>query len=78
MLATFLVRPLAFGKRLVVHPAVCLKLLLKDTALTVGEIDAILEGFLHPFTIAQACVESKRVLNCMKLKLLNQRVSSYG
>jgi hypothetical protein len=38
-------------KRLVVDPSAFLKLVLKDTPLAVGEIDAVFEGFSHGLSI---------------------------
>jgi hypothetical protein len=66
------VSALAIGQRLVIHPAAFLKLLLKDTPLAFGEIDAIFEGFAHPFSIAPHCLSSKHVLCQTGLKPLKQ------
>jgi len=48
-LAAFRIRPLAFGKQFVIHPAAFFKLLLKDAPLALREVDAVFESFAHGF-----------------------------
>ena len=56
-LAAFFIRAFAFGKRLVLDPTAQFQVLLKQSALPFGEIDAVFVGFLHTLSIAPRFVK---------------------